>query len=92
MLDIFINDFHPKRKLLEEAIASKDNQTVEHVAHFLKGSCGNISAGPLRSIFNDLERMGKDSELQGAEKYLGEIDQRFEELMACIEGLRTKLR
>ena len=92
LLDIFISDFHLKRKLLEEAIANKDHQAVEHIAHFLKGSCGNISAGPLRIIFHKLEKKGKDNDLQGLENSLSEIDQRFEELMACIGELQTKLR
>jgi len=92
LLDIFINDFHPKRKLLEEAIAKKDHVTVEHVSHFLKGSCGNISAGPLRIIFQELEQKGKDKDLQGLENCLSEIDQKFEKLTICIGELRTKLQ
>jgi len=90
LLDIFVNDYHPKRKSLEEAITNKDQETVEHIAHFLKGSCSNISAGPLRVIFHDLEEKGKDNELQGLENTLSEIDQKFEELTACIEELRAK--
>jgi HPt (histidine-containing phosphotransfer) domain-containing protein len=92
LLDIFINDFYPKRQSLKEAIANKDCLTVEHVSHFLKGSCGNISAGPLRAIFHELEVKGKNNDLQGIEGYLSEIDQKFEELMARIGELRTKLR
>jgi len=92
LLDIFISDFHPKRKLLEEAIANNDQQAVEHIAHFLKGSCGNISAGPLRIIFDVLEKKGKVGDLQGLENCLGEIDQKFEELTAYIGELQTKLR
>ena len=92
LLDIFISDFHPKRKLLEEAIVNNDQQAVEHIAHFLKGSCGNISAGPLRIIFNELEKKGKEGDLQGLENCLSEIDQKFEELTAYIGELQTKLQ
>ncbi len=92
LLDIFTSDFHLKRKLLEEALANNDEQTVERIAHFLKGSCGNISAGPLKVIFHDLEKRGKDKNLQGLENCLSEIDQKFEELTACIGELHTKLQ
>jgi len=92
LLDIFINDFNPKRKLLEEAISNKDQQAIEHIAHFLKGSCGNISAEPLKIIFHEIEKKGKDNDLQGLENYLSGIDQRFEELMAYIGELHTKLQ
>ena len=92
LLDIFISDFHLKRQSLGEAIVNKDHVTVEHVSHFLKGSCGNISAKPLGAIFHTLEKKGKDNDLGESEKYLGEIDQQFEELMTCIGALRTKLQ
>jgi len=92
LLDIFIDDFHLKRQSLGEAIVSKDHVTIEHVSHFLKGSCGNISAKPLGAIFHELEKKGKDNDLGELEKYLDKIDQKFEELMTCIGALRTKLQ
>ena len=91
LLDIFVNDFHPKRQEMQEAIAAGDYTAVEHVAHFLKGSCGNISAGSLRAIFHEIEKKSKDKNLDGLEKYLGEIDRKFEELLVCIGELRKKL-
>lgn len=92
LLDIFIKDFDVKRRELEEAIRTKDHESVEHVAHFLKGSCGNISAKPLREIFHDMELKGKANDLDGLEDYLSTIDGKFKELTACIEELRAKLR
>jgi len=92
LLDIFIEDFHPKIQTLKEAFTNKDHETIEHVSHFLKGSCGNISAESLRIIFQELEKNSKDDNLQGSEKYLNEIDQKFEQLLACIGEIRTKLQ
>ena len=92
LLDIFVNDFLPKRQALREAVTNKDPTTVEHVSHFLKGSCSNISAGPLRDIFHELELKGRNNYLDGLEEYLSVIDQRFEELTICIGELRTKLQ
>jgi len=91
LLDIFANDFQEKRQALEEAIRKKDHQTIEYVSHFLKGSCGNISAKSLRVIFHDLEKRGSDNDVEGTEHYLGDIDQKFKELMIYIGELRTKL-
>ena len=92
LLDIFSSDFPEKRKSLQEAIANKDQETVEHVSHFLKGSCGNISAVPLRIIFSELEKRGKENDLQGSEEYLEKIDKEYKDLMTFIEELRTKLQ
>lgn len=92
LLDIFVSDFHTKRKALGDAIEKGDFETVEHVAHFLKGSCGNISTEPLRVIFSELEEGGKKNELEGAKGKLNDIDQKFEELVKHIGELRGRLQ
>jgi len=92
LLDIFKKDFPGKRQALQEAIANKDNLSIEHVSHFLKGSCGNISAVPLRVIFAELEKKGKENDLQGLEEYLEKIDREYVDLLKCVEELRTKFQ
>ena len=91
LLDIFVSDFQGKREELGDAIAKGDAQGVEHVAHFLKGSCGNISAESLRGIFTGLEERGSKGDLDGVEKYLDDIDRKFEELAVRIGELRGTL-
>ncbi len=88
LLDIFVKDFHIKRKELEDATANNDSTAIEHVAHFLKGSCGNISAKSLRDIFSDLEGKGKRGDLEDMEVYLRDVDKKFEELAICIGEVR----
>ncbi|MCK5083796.1 MAG: Hpt domain-containing protein [Candidatus Omnitrophica bacterium] len=90
LLDIFVEDFHKKRKELEEAVKTGDSKTVEHVAHFLKGSCGNISAKPLRDVFIKLEEKGVKGYLEGLEQDLEDVDREFEELVIHIGKLRAK--
>jgi len=90
LLDIFINDFQKKRHELEEAIQKRDSLTIEHISHFLKGSCGNISAKSLRVIFHELEKKGNENDVEDTEKYLSEIDVKFQELVIFIDDLRAK--
>jgi HPt (histidine-containing phosphotransfer) domain-containing protein len=90
LLDIFVNDFHKKRNELDTAIAGKDAMAVEHIAHFLKGSCGNISAKSLRSVFVILEEKAKRGDLEGLQAYLPDIDRKFEELAVCIGEVRKE--
>ena len=91
LLDIFVDDFHAKRQLLGEAVEKKDYEAVEHVAHFLKGSCGNISAKILWAVFRELEEKGRANDLEGAGKYLSDIDQGFEALVLRIGEVRARL-
>ncbi len=88
LLDIFVNDFHIKRKELDEAVAGNNSKAVEHIAHFLKGSCGNISAKSLRTVFLELEEKGKNEDLDDMESYLSDIDQKFENLAVAIGEVR----
>lgn len=91
LLDIFVNDFHIKRKEMEQAAADNNAEGVEHVAHFLKGSCSNISAQGLRKIFFELEDKGRKGDLDDMERYFKDIDKGFEELAVCIGEVRQNL-
>ena len=92
MIDhIFVQFFQKKRQEIKEAVKKSDSETIEHVAHFLKGSCGNISAKFLRIIFTRLEEQGAKGILEGLEQDLEDIDQRFEELVIYIGELRARL-
>jgi len=92
LLDIFISDYQKKRQALEEAFGKGDYEAIEHVAHFLKGSCGNISAGSLRAVFLEVENMGKNRVVGDAKKYLDDIDKKYGELAVYIGEIRTKLQ
>lgn len=90
LLDIFVNDFKIKREVLGEAIRDRNSEGIEHVAHFLKGSCRNISAKVLGAIFADLEDKGRKGDLEDVDVYLENIDREFRELMACINQIREE--
>lgn len=91
LLDIFVSDFQKKREELEMAVAQKDSEAICQVAHFLKGSCGNISAKTLRRLCVDLEKTVEENGPEHLEQYVKNIDQEFEQLVTCIGKLRDKL-
>jgi HPt (histidine-containing phosphotransfer) domain-containing protein len=90
LLDIFVNDFHKKRAELDKAIAGKDAMAIEHIAHFLKGSCGNISAKALRNVFVVLEEKAKRGDVEDLQAHLPEVDKQFEALAVCIGEARKE--
>jgi len=91
LLDIFVQDFQGKRKELEEAVKKQDVETIKNVAHFLKGSCANISAKPMRAIFVRMEEKIAAGAMDTFGEDLAEIDQQFEGLVTHIGELRTAL-
>ena len=92
LLDIFTSDFRIKRDELAKAFNQNDFAVVEHVAHFLKGSCGNISAVSLRDVFSELEKKGKGRNLSDKEKFLEDIDRKYEQLVNYIVEIREQLQ
>ena len=93
LLDIFTNDFRIKRVELEAAFKNHDYPAIEHIAHFLKGSCSNISAGALKVIFSELEQKGRNRAVEeDTDCYLQEIDKRFDDLLRYFGEVRDKYK
>ncbi len=92
LLDIFVDDFREKKKLLNEALQKNDNTQVRKLSHALKGSSANISAHQLSSVLSELEKKGKDNDLGGADVLLADMDKKFEALLARISRLREELK
>lgn len=92
LLDIFVEDFQQKKKLLHEALRSNDAIEVRKLAHALKGSSANISAHQLSAVLLELEKMGKNNTLTGADKFLADLETKFEALLARISRLREELQ
>ncbi len=91
LLDIFMDDFQQKRKLLDTAISSNDFEEVKNISHSIKGASGNISAKSLRMLFLRLEDMGGNSDLSGAQDLLIDVDKSFDDLKKRCAELKTEL-
>lgn len=92
LLDIFVEDFQEKRKQMEAALKNNDCDQIKRLSHALKGSSGNISAKPLRSVLLQMEEKGKNGDLTGADGLLAEMDKEFEALAAHIATLKEELK
>ncbi len=92
LLDIFVEDFQQKKKLLHEALRSNDAVEVRKLAHALKGSAANISAHQLSGVLLELEKKGKNNTLTGADELLADMDKKFEALLVRIGRLREELQ
>jgi two-component system, sensor histidine kinase and response regulator len=56
ILDGFCRDNRDTVATLQQALNGEDRRTLQHLAHSLKGSAGNIGAGELREVADELER------------------------------------
>jgi FPC/CPF motif-containing protein YcgG len=90
LFDIFSEDFVGKRDTFWKAFEKHDLVTFQQIAHGLKGATGNISAAQMHLNCVDLDRMGKDGDIQNAKPALELLDKQFVEFKAEAARLRLE--
>ena len=79
LVDLFLSDTPPRMQAMEDALESGDAQGVEAAAHSLKSSCGNVGAKVLAELFQEIEALGREAQLDSvpslAARTRGEFDQ-----------------
>ena len=75
LIAIFLQDAEHSIKQLESAIAAKSIQTIEEVAHSLRGSSANVGASGLSAVASQLEQNARKGEMTGAYGLLKQLNQ-----------------
>lgn len=77
LVNTFITDSQNKVDELGKVIEQKNSEELRKVAHSLKGSSSNVCAFRLSELARQLEMMGKDGTLSGAEDILASLHEEF---------------
>ncbi|WP_323754137.1 Hpt domain-containing protein [Marinobacter sp.] len=80
LIETYLADSRTRISGLKEAIAAGDPEHLRKAAHSLKGSCTNIGVPKLGNLCFELEVLGQEGRLEGAEPILVAIEQEFEEV------------
>jgi len=85
ILDGFYRDNQGTIAALQQALGAGDLSTLQHLAHSLKGSAGNIGAGELREAASELEQ-GCSNDLTTAElsSLCRELEEELTRLLAVL--------
>jgi histidine phosphotransfer protein HptB len=70
---------------LSVAIGAQNIQRVEHIAHQIKGSSGNIGFRSMSAIADQLELQARQQDLTLAPRYLQELTQWILEIQQFLE-------
>jgi len=81
IIKIFLEDTPGLISVLEAGVKSGSADAVERGAHAIKGSCAMISAKRLERLAHELEKMGRNVNLNGS----GEL---FRDLVECFDSLK----
>ena len=86
LMAIFLQDAKQSLQQLEQAIATKSVQTIEEVAHSLRGSSANVGASGLSAVALQLEQSARRGETSGALGLLNQLNQQCLWLQSQFQG------
>ncbi len=89
-MPIFLEDSQSCVRQLREAIANMDAEAVRRAAHSLKGSAANMAAVRIRRQAAELEELGRQGQLAGAEELVAALEDSLSQLRELVAGAEPK--
>jgi HPt (histidine-containing phosphotransfer) domain-containing protein len=83
---MFLEDARPRLSALEEAVQNDDAPAVEHLAHTLKGSSGNMGARGMSALCARLEDAGASGDLSQGFRLLERLKAEFGRVERAFEA------
>jgi two-component system sensor histidine kinase/response regulator len=89
LVDLFAADAPRQLKLIREAIACGDADSVQRASHTLKGSVSNFCAAEAFEAARRLELQGRTGSLAGAEKLFTDLEGAIGRVHTALQRLMT---
>jgi HPt (histidine-containing phosphotransfer) domain-containing protein len=90
MCQEFLKNLPARMNELNSALEKRDAATFSRAAHNLKGVSANFNAGPVRQMAEELERLGRQDELEQAGPLLEQLQAELVRLREYMLGLGVK--
>lgn len=87
LIDIFFSSIPQDIEALERAVADGETQTIQEIAHTIKGASANVAASKLRATAYDMEMAGRGKEIKKARELLPILIARMDEFRAMRSSL-----
>jgi two-component system sensor histidine kinase/response regulator len=85
LIELFLSDVPPQLATLREAVRGNDAESVERIAHTLKGSSGNMGAKKMTALCAQLQEAGASRDLAGAPELLERLEEEFGRVRPALE-------
>jgi HPt (histidine-containing phosphotransfer) domain-containing protein len=69
---------------LESAVSEADSSLCMRLAHYCKGSCSNVGANAVASVFQSIERQARDLEFQQCTASLSALATEMDRLRTAV--------
>ncbi|MBU2627920.1 MAG: response regulator, partial [Proteobacteria bacterium] len=80
VLDEFLTVVEKQLKIIDQAIASNDSETIKRESHSIKGGAANLVAIPLSTAASELELFGKSGNLDAVKPVFDKLFSEFTRL------------
>ncbi|MDQ7053433.1 MAG: NAD-binding protein [candidate division KSB1 bacterium] len=90
IISIFQDDASRLLEQIQEAISSKDNKMLQRTAHTLKGSLATLAANSPYQKAQELEKLAKDGNMDGAAKVFHKLKNEIEHLKEELQSYLKK--
>jgi HPt (histidine-containing phosphotransfer) domain-containing protein len=87
ILATLLDDTSAQIHKLASAVNDADSGLCMRLAHYCKGSCGNVGANATAAVFRDIERYAKELEFQQCSASLAVLAAEMERLRAEVTAL-----
>jgi len=92
LAEMFSGETSSALPALREAATASDTQSVERVAHTLKGSSGNMGAQKMSAICAELEDVGASGDLSRAPELLERLEEESGRVRTALEAELARSR
>jgi two-component system, sensor histidine kinase and response regulator len=92
LIELFLHDAPPQLAALRGAVEEDDADSVERIAHTLKGSSGNMGAKKMAEICGELQNAGASGDLARAPRLLERLEEEFGRVRPALEAELARSR
>lgn len=87
LLETFFADSDTRKQAIADAIAAADAEQLRTSAHAFKGSAGNMAASRLTELCQQLETMGREGQVDGADAVFQQVLAEYDHVKAALDSL-----
>jgi HPt (histidine-containing phosphotransfer) domain-containing protein len=87
LVELFRADYPNHLNAAQKAIEGQNFIELERAGHTLKGALGNLSAKQASSLAHELESMGRECDLNHAQRTLDQLASEIEHVTGALEAL-----
>lgn len=84
VIEAFLDDIPKQIEAFKASLKACDNETIERIAHSIKGAAANIGGEALRILAADIEQACKKGNIEFAHNRCLELEQQFNRLKEAL--------